>query len=247
MNRKHHNLFTIIELIVVISIIAILMSLLLPALNRAKQQAIALKCLGNFKQIGIALHSYSSDYSDSLPTNTLNYSSNRVTIRPDMPNNLCAYLGVPASTSVYKRPGSNPLICPVLASKGKYTNWYASYAYTETYTNAITVGRFASYTYDTGTEGSLRHTARLGKTFPDAALMICCRPKYDESFCEPRPGVYSKHADDPSNRYYAGYYHQKRIQYLRADGAARSAPIPFDRELDIGYITTNPRISWRIK
>ncbi len=71
--------FTLIELLIVISIIAILAGLLLPALNRAKQKAQAIRCLSGVKQISSAQLQYTLESNDFMPaTATLPKSSSGI-------------------------------------------------------------------------------------------------------------------------------------------------------------------------
>jgi prepilin-type N-terminal cleavage/methylation domain-containing protein len=59
--------FTLVELLVVIGIIAVLVGILLPALNKAKSRAQTIACQSNLRQIYLAARTYATENRDSLP------------------------------------------------------------------------------------------------------------------------------------------------------------------------------------
>lgn len=65
--HRIHAGFSLIEMLVVIAIITLLISLVLPSLQRAKELARITACGTNLNQIGIAITSYASDYNDQIP------------------------------------------------------------------------------------------------------------------------------------------------------------------------------------
>jgi prepilin-type N-terminal cleavage/methylation domain-containing protein/prepilin-type processing-associated H-X9-DG protein len=68
--HTHRYAFTLIELLVVIGIIAILASMLLPALARSRQKARVVQCLDNLRQIGMCVMMYIHDNQDTFPLST---------------------------------------------------------------------------------------------------------------------------------------------------------------------------------
>lgn len=122
-NRTVTDGFTLIELLVVIAIIAILASILLPVLERAKRHAYQVNCVSNLKQDGTAITMFADDNSDILPPGQAGINSNSglsvgqvcsyyygmPNVNQYLPYYLYNYLGTPAPPTSAPHFGTAPV------------------------------------------------------------------------------------------------------------------------------------------
>ncbi len=103
--------FTIVELLVVISIIAILIALLLPALARARVLALQIQCASNLRQLGLGLNEYNGVYLGQYPPYNNNWPFGTILqMNPTVNNYYPSGFGLLFSTGIIKNPAS--FYCP---------------------------------------------------------------------------------------------------------------------------------------
>jgi prepilin-type N-terminal cleavage/methylation domain-containing protein/prepilin-type processing-associated H-X9-DG protein len=124
-------IFTLIELLIVMAVIAILASILLPALRKAQARATSVQCLNNLKQTGLSLVIYSNDSNGNLP---VYYDSSSLTGWTTlMMNN--GYI------KKYSQGESSSLSCPTFSPNGVYSKWYRTYGLRRIGTENINIYR----------------------------------------------------------------------------------------------------------
>ncbi len=240
-----HADFTLIELLIVISIIAILAGMLMPALSRARDMAYRATCLNNQKEIGLAFSFYLSDNKEIYPGGSSaqeNYNSmawhNLFLIQKYITYKSLADKSLKVDNPDYGQPGENTSAVRITDTSASGCN-YPGYGY-----NYMGIGsdNAASQAWAIGTNAHLAEIRYPGKLFLvlDARDADLTRGGSYNCAAYPLTIAGSGVAD--------AYRHKNSINILYGDGHAGNVPCnsvaPYSPQYLNYYQNSNRPVSW---
>ena len=169
------EIFTLIELLIVIAIIAILAAMLLPALGKAREKAYSTQCLSNLKLLGLAMNQYADDYKGYFPHyQFVNPLSPYAGVRTELQGN-----GLPKLAWPYNQPGI--FHCPKDRESVDYYNRNVAMpgymGATQIMAQSYAVNYYTrSDGYGSVTKGAFPFDP--GKTPPSSVMENACRPRH---------------------------------------------------------------------
>ena len=218
--RTHHSAFTLIELLIVITIVAILVAVAIPVFSAIKQKANASRSTANLRVIGEALAAYQGDHDNKYPA----LYSDQVKV-PQL-DNLVSELVVAMNTDatmeeLEQAPPTKVFVSPGISWEGPSGRYdledlHSTYAGTDALVGFDYEGK------PDPTRG--RHTSRMEKR-PETILMVEAEQEGTERSCVPHIDWALAEGDlegDPEETQAVDFRYRKRLSVLKADYSAAS-------------------------